>query len=198
MIDNFLSIPDADSESLPLYRMEFKLACVCESHLIIDPHWVSRQWANDLQLTCWTIPSKLCGDFAFWRGLSVYRKCYRLPVSPFNGYMLLLILCLIGATMSRRARTYMMHDGLSTDIVLLLQSTELRPRIIQESTTIEIIIFNLEADSLSVNSSSHERAGRVIFFCMLCGARRDSSCGIGPGLSQSAWRSRIRTGETDA
>jgi hypothetical protein len=27
MIDSFLSIPDA--ESLPLYRMVFKLACVC-------------------------------------------------------------------------------------------------------------------------------------------------------------------------
>ena len=27
MIDNFLSIPDA--ESLPLYRMVLKLACVC-------------------------------------------------------------------------------------------------------------------------------------------------------------------------
>ena len=39
MIDSFLSIPDA--ESLPLYRMVLKLACVCAAlpHTALDGVW---------------------------------------------------------------------------------------------------------------------------------------------------------------
>ncbi len=35
MIDSFLSIPDA--ESLPLYRMVLKLACVCAGRIDYEP-----------------------------------------------------------------------------------------------------------------------------------------------------------------
>ena len=55
MIDSFLSIPDA--ESLPLYRMVLKLACVCV-------------YTHERTLVCRRLPAFACGQHARARVLA--------------------------------------------------------------------------------------------------------------------------------